>query len=353
MDDDMRSILNMRSRLSWKLFLPTFVLLFACAGGALLAVEHSSLVHWFKSIRVPSESSVASDENPETLELAAAMGLDTLVAAEHKQADAKELARMAEELIQTHAGSSLAGELRRRRDGYYRRAEEQEIEAARAVSAKQPLEFQNRLLPYREYLDHHPLGAFAGEARQAVETITQEWDKHDFRVVRDHYVRAPGDVQGLAKYCRAYQASHPEGMYRSYAGDLLRWGERVSLAGEYRVTLHSGVIEKKKARWLSRGPDVSVVLEVGGVRHGPSNIAVNSYTPEWQYEFPRRIRWKLGEPIRILVTDHDYWDRVILEASSSDGDPLALALLNGEIEVGGNRLVFSTDFTMPALPTIE
>ncbi|CAN5338811.1 hypothetical protein BH10PLA2_BH10PLA2_18770 [soil metagenome] len=349
----MRSILNTRSRLSWKIFLPTLVLVFACAGGALLAVEHSSFASWLKTIRVASEAPATSEDNPEALELAAAAGLDLLVAAEHKQANARELAKMAEELVQTHAKSSVAGELRRRRDGYYRRAEEHEIESARAISAKHPLEFQSRLQPYRDYLDHHPLGAFVGEARQAVETITQEWDKYDFRIVRDHYVRAPGDVQALAKYCRAYQASHPEGLYRSYAGDLLRWGERVSLAGEYRMTLHSGVIERKLTRWLSRGPDVSVVLEVGGVRHGPTNIAVNSYTPEWQYEFPRRIRWKLGEHIRILVTDHDYWDRVILEASSSDGDMLALALLNGEIEVGGSRLVFSTDFTMPALPTIE
>jgi hypothetical protein len=256
-------------------------------------------------------------------------------------------------LVRTHGKSRLAAELRRRRDGYYRRAEEKEIELASAVAANDPQDFLARLRPYQDYLDRHPSGFFVAEARRAIETISQEWDKSDFRRVRDHYVRTPGEIAGLKLRCQSYMAKHPDGFYRSYAGDLLRWAERVSVPGEYRVTLQSGIIERRLARWFSRGPDVSVELEVAGVRHGPSNIVVNSYSPQWDYEFPRRVRWQLGDPIRVRVTDHDYWDRVIIDVVSSDGDPLALALLNGELAVGKSSLTFTTDFAIPVLPTIE
>ena len=53
------------------------------------------------------------------------------------------------------------------------------------------------------------------------------------------------------------------------------------------------------------------------------------------------------------MTDHDYWDRVILDVTSNENDPLALGVLNDEIVVGGSRLVFATDFRMPGLPAIE
>ena len=69
--------------------------------------------------------------------------------------------------------------------------------------------------------------------------------------------------------------------------------------------------------------------------------------------FPAAWRWQLGDPIRVRVTDHDYWDRVILDVVSSDDDPIALALLNGEISVGASRVLFTTDFTLPSLPSIE
>jgi hypothetical protein len=342
-------------RLSWKLFLPTLVLLLACAGGTLLAFEGASLSDWLRASRraVAEVDEGRSEDRVAEAEQAAQAGLDGLLAAEHSQRDPAELAGMAEKLVQVHAKTRLAGELRRRRDGFYRRAEEREIELARAASAKDPIDFPARLQPYQQYLDHHPLGVFAPEARQSIDGIALEWDKHDFRRIRDHYLRAPGDVRELSSRCLAYQATHPNGLYRSYAGELMRWSERVSRPGEYRVTLQNGEIERRLARWFSRGPDVSVTLEVGGVLHGPSNITVNSYKPEWNYEFPRRVRWQLGDPIRVRVTDHDYWDRVIIDVVSSDNDPIALALLNGDISVGASRLFFTTDFTMPSLPNIE
>ena len=344
---------SLKMKLSWKLFLPTIVMVLACGGGVLLAVEGYTFSDYLHSSLFVKVDPVDAKARAEAAELAAQAGLDDLVTAEHKVTDPNELAHMAEELVRIHAKSSVAAELRRRRDGYFRRTEEREIELARGAAGIDPKDFAARQRPYLEYLDRHPLGFFVPEAKRAIETISQECDKEDFRRVRDHYVRAPGELNQLRLRCQAYLAKHPDGFYRSYAGDLLRWAERTSMPGEYRVTLQNGVIERRLARWFSRGPDVSVELEVAGVRHGPSNIVVNSYTPQWDYEFPRRVRWQAGEPIRVRVTDHDYWDRVIIDVVSSDGDPLALALLNGEIAVGKSSLTFTTDFAMPVLPTIE
>ena len=54
----------------------------------------------------------------------------------------------------------------------------------------------------------------------------------------------------------------------------------------------------------------------------------------------RRVRWRVGEPVRILVTDHDWKDRVVLDISSSEGDPLAMQLLTGEVWEGSGPLAF-------------
>ena len=100
--------------------------------------------------------------------------------------------------------------------------------------------------------------------------------------------------------------------FTAAATELLRWTERVTAIGEYRVILGDGHFDKKVARFFSLGPDLSVELEVAGIRYGPSIITVNQYDPQWNYEFPRRIRWKLGDPVRIIVTDHDYWRRNVV-----------------------------------------
>ena len=42
------------------------------------------------------------------------------------------------------------------------------------------------------------------------------------------------------------------------------------------------------------GAHLSVEIEVGGVRYGPSTIARRGYSPEWDYEFSRPVRWKSG-----------------------------------------------------------
>jgi GTPase SAR1 family protein len=259
----------------------------------------------------------------------------------------------ADQFLRAFAGTSHESEVRRRRAALLLRLDERDIESARAYSAAQPLNFQTRRERYQRYLERHPDGAFTPEANEALKNIAADWDKHDFRAVRDHYQGHPGDVKELQVLCRSYLAIHDDGRFRASARDLLRWTERVTQEGEYRVVLKSGNFDRKVAHFFSRGPSLSVEIEVNGVRYGPSNIVSRSYQPEWNYEFPRRIRWKLGDRVRIVVTDNYYWDRRIAEISSEDNDPLAMRLLSGEVNSGKNSLTFESDFAVPVMPKIE
>jgi hypothetical protein len=250
------------------------------------------------------------------------------------------------------AGTSLEEEARARRAACLLRLEERDVEEARAYSRRNPLNFYVRREHYQRYLDRHPGGTFAKEATDALATIESDWDKHDFRGVRDHFQQKPGDVQSLQALARSYLAIHPQGRFRDAAHDLLRWTERVTAPGEYRVVLKSGDFDHSVAPFFSRGAKLSVMIEVAGVRHGPSSIVKNRYDPDWDYEFPRRVRWKLGDPVRIVVTDNNYWGKVVADVSF-DGDPLALRMLTGDVQTPKGRLTFGSDFALPQLPVIE
>ena len=123
--------------------------------------------------------------------------------------------------------------------------------------------------------------------------------------------------------------------------------------GSADVSVRRGQFERGIARWVSWGPDLSVEIEVAGVRYGPSPIVANRYDPEWNYEFPRLVRWKLGDPVTIRVTDHDWKDRVLLELSGADDDQVAIRLLGGTVCYAGHQLTFESDFRMPQLPDVE
>jgi hypothetical protein len=278
---------------------------------------------------------------------------DRLVRAESEGADLSVLVAQTDQFLRDYIGTQHEPEVRRRRASYLHRLDERDFEAARMYSASEPLHFRTRREHYQKYLDKHPSGDFVREAATALQNVDADWDKSDFRAVRDLYVDRPGAIAELVPRCRAYQAAHPSGRFRSAVSDLLRWTERVTAPAEYRVVLRSGDFEHRIARFFSRGPDLSLELEVGGVRHGPSNIVVNRYDPDWDYEFPRRIRWKLGDPVRIRATDHDYWPRVVIDISSEEGDLLAFRMLSGDVWSGPNHIIFESDFTMPALPKIE
>ena len=123
------------------------------------------------------------------------------------------------------------------------------------------------------------------------------------------------------------------------------------LPGEYTVKLVSGSFEKKAAATVSRGPYLSVKIEVNGVPHGPSTIVSRSYDPEWNYAFPRPVRWKTGDSVRVVVVDNYYWKRTVSDETFEG--PLAMRKLTGELPVKYGRVTFATDFKMPVLPKAE
>jgi len=277
---------------------------------------------------------------------------DEFVSGEGSKLDLPALRDRADRFLQEYAGTPHEADVRYRREAIQSRLENNELQAARIYSAEHPLNFQTRKEYYQAYLDNHPNGTLRTEAEAALRTIDSEWDKHDFRSVRDCYTAHPEDLHDLTTRCQYYLAVHPQGRFASSAKELLRWCEQVGDTREYKVVVKSGQFNRRVAFWLSRGPDLSVEIEVGGIRYGPSPIIANRYDPEWNYEFPRKIRWKLGDSIRIRVYDHDYWKHLVVFVTSDD-DPVAMRLLTGVVDTGKNALTFESDFTMPTLPRIE
>jgi len=280
---------------------------------------------------------------------------DELARASQRPTDLLAVVTLADRWLRDYADQATEadiGRVKQIRTSCLLRLDEQDIHAAREYSVRQPLNFQTRRELYQRYLDRHPGGgACTKEATAAIKTIEAEWDKHDFRALRDQFVSKPGDVPEIVAHCRRYLAVHPSGKFRSAAVDLLRWTERVTVAGEYKVTVKNGSFDSSMAYWVSRGLKLSVELEVAGVRYGPSTIVKNTSEPEWNYEYPRKVRWKHGDSVKIRIRDHTWKDRVVVEIDGNDA--LAMRLLSGDASSGANRVSFESDFTMPTLPKIE
>ncbi len=265
----------------------------------------------------------------------------------------EELAARAGGLMKEFSDPELASKLRERRNAYLRRLDEHAFESARDYGRREPLHFQTRRERFQAYLDRHPGGAFEKEARAAVAAVEAEWDRHDFRTVRDHFVEKPARLKELTARCERYLLVHPQGRYAGSARELMRWAERAGQEREYTVVAQRGEFSGNLGRWYTRGPDLAVEIEVNGVPHGPSGIAKNDYNPQWEYEFPRPVRWKLGDRVRVRVIDHDFFNRVVVDITSADDDLLAMRMLSGKLEAGEHTLWFSSDFNMPRLPRIE
>src|SRR5262249_26929872 len=170
---------------------------------------------------------------------------DELVTAESRAADMAALVEQADGFLRDYAGSPHERDVRVRREAYLGRLDERVIEVARAYSAKNPLNFQTRREHYQRYLDKYPTGAAAVEATTALQAMERQWDKHDFRAVRAHFLSKPGDIAELVARCRTSLAVHPHGAFTSAATELLRWSERVTAPGEYTVTVRDGHFERK------------------------------------------------------------------------------------------------------------
>ena len=68
--------------------------------------------------------------------------------------------------------------------------------------------------------------------------MERDWDRHDYRTVRDLYAESPGEVKEIRARCRTYLAAHADGAFRGPVGELLAFCDKVRelTAGEPRLT---------------------------------------------------------------------------------------------------------------------
>ena len=75
----------------------------------------------------------------------------------------------------------------------------------------------------------------------------------------------------VARRLRDYLRDHPDGRYAADAQRYLDWWDKVSVPGQYRVTLRRGEVEPTVGKYFAGGaPDLGVVIEVAGAVYGPS-----------------------------------------------------------------------------------
>ena len=236
--------------------------------------------------------------------------------------------------------------------------DERDIARARQYSRQYPTNFATRIERYQDYLRGHQTGGgrYVSEATEAKDRVLREWDAYAYRLAYDHLAAHPDDVAEAARRFREYLHDHRDGRYARDARAYLDWWEKVSVPGEYRVTLRRGAVEPGVGKYLGGGPDLGVVVETGGASYGPSPVVPNTRQPIWDYTFPRPVRWKLGDPVTIKIYDYDWNDSLVYVFTTRKGDPLAIRNLSGTIRAskgGRTSLTFASDFKMPALPKPE
>ena len=218
-------------------------------------------------------------------------------------------------------------------DDYVHKIDDRDIERARDYSRRYPTSFATRIERFQDYLKSHQAGGqFISEAIEARDRILREWDSYAYRQAYDHSLAHPDDVAEVARRLRDYLRDHPDGHFVADARNYLEWWDKVSVPGEYRVTLRRGEVEPSVGKYLAGGgPDLGVVIEVAGVIHGPSSVIRDTHRPIWDYTFPRPITWKLGDPITIRIIDYDWSASEVYILNSRQGDPLAMRMLSGTI----------------------
>jgi hypothetical protein len=279
---------------------------------------------------------------------------DMLRAEDLPGADFRDLIERAQQFLADHPRSAWRGEVEERLRRYAARVDEADIERARLYSRQYPSNFAARIERYQEYLKAHQAGGhYISEAIEAKDQVLREWDTYAYRQAYDHLAAHPDDVAEVARRLREYLRAHRDGRHARDAQAYLDWWDKVSVPGEYHVTLRRGEFEPDVGKYFGGGgPDLGVILEVGGVTYGPSPVVPNTHTPIWDYTFSRPICWKLGDPVTIRVIDYDWSDSVVVVLNSRKGDPLALRNLSGTLKFaqgGKTSLVFTSDFVIPTL----
>ncbi len=270
----------------------------------------------------------------------------------------EDLIERARQFLTDHPESPALDAVKARLDDYLRRLDEQDIAKARDYSRQYPSRFAARMERYQDYLKAHQTGGrFLSEAIEARDRILGEWDIYAYRQAFDHLAAHPDDIAEVARRLRDYQRDHPDGRFASVTKKYLDWWEKVSVPGQYRITLRRGEVEPTVGKYLSGdGPDLGVVIEVAGTTYGPSPVIRDTRRPIWDYAYPQPITWKVGDPITIRLVDYDWTATDVYVLTSRPGDPLAIRLLSGTIKPskgGKTTLVFASDFAMPDLSPPE
>jgi hypothetical protein len=260
----------------------------------------------------------------------------------------------ARQFLADHPDSPVRTAVQHRLDDYLKRLDEHDIEQARDYSRRFPTQFATRIERYQEYLKAHQAGGYyISEAMEAKDRILREWDSYAYRQAYDYATAHADDVAEIARRLRDYLRDQPDGRHAAEAQRYLDWWDKISVPGQYHVTLRRGEVEPAVGKYLAGGaPDLGVVVEVAGSTYGPSSVIPNSRRPIWDYTFPQPITWKLGDPITIRVIDYDWSASEVYVLHSRQGEPLAMRLLSGTIKPtkgGRTTLVFASDFTVPAL----
>lgn len=275
------------------------------------------------------------------------------IAARMPKADLQDVLRQARLFMDQNPDTDLRQELEGLIADVSGKIDERDIETAREYSRKYPTNFSTRLERYQDYLKTHASGGkFVSEAMEAKTRIMQDWDTYAYRQAYDHLLDHPEDINEVTRLLRDYVRDHADGKYSKTAREFIAWWDKVHQPQTYKVTLRRGDFDDANTKYLSGGgPDLSVIIEVAGVRYGPSPIVKNNVKPIWDWTLPKPVVWKLGDPISIEITDHDWWDSPVDSYKSKPNDPLALKSLGGSIKCdNGSRLTLATDFRMPELP---
>ena len=271
--------------------------------------------------------------------------------------DPRDLIDRAQQFLTEHPDSDWRPEVERRLDGYVKQVDDRDIERARNYSRQYPSNFATRIERYQDYLRAHQGGGrYISEATEAKDSILREWDTFTYRLAYDHLQLHPDDVGEVARRLRDYLRDHRDGLHARDAQQYLDWWEKVTVPHAYHVTLRRGEVEPDVGKYLGGGPDLGVVLEVAGVTYGPSPVVSNTHRPVWDYTFTRPVMWKLGDPVTIRIIDYDWSDSVVYTLNSAQGDPLAIRNISGTTRAakgGRTKVVFSSDFLMPALSRPE
>ena len=264
----------------------------------------------------------------------------------------------ARQFLADHPESTVREQVNSRLEMYLKRLDEHDIDQARDFSHTSPTRFASRIERFQDYLKAHETGGrFVSEAIEAKDRILREWDAYAYRQAYDHAQAHPEDVAEVARRLRDYLRDHPDGRFAADAQRYQEWWDKISVPGQYRVTLRRGEVEPKVGKYFAGGaPDLGVVIEVAGAVYGPSTVIRNSHRPVWDYTFPQPVTWKLGDPMTVRIIDYDWSASEVYVLHSRQGDPLAMRMLAGTItptKGGKTTLVFASDFTMPTLSSPE